>query len=277
MLPDALVIGPMRSGTSWIHDYLQARGDIALPGGVKETFFFDRYYEKGSSWYRRHFAYADRADYQCVAEVAPSYFHSESAPERVRNTLGDVPLVVTLRDPVRRAWSHYLHLRRYGYTRSSLREATDAFPEILEASRYGACLNRWQAVFGRHRLFVLWQEDLAVAPEAYTRGLCNGLGIEYFSPAGLLQQKRNEATLPRFPRLAAAGDRTAHFLRARRFYGVVNLAKRMGLKGVFFGRPGVNALPSLTDADAQWLASALDDAPPEWALALRGDSHGEVE
>lgn len=255
-LPDALVIGPMKSGTSWIQDYLQARGDVALPNGVKETFFFDRRYRKGIRWYAAHFSQADPDTHSATVEVAPSYFHAPDAPARIHDVLGDIRLIVTLRDPVRRAWSHYLHLRRYGYTRAPLRKAVTRFPEILEASRYRSGLERWRAVFPRDRIWILRQEELATLPEKYAERLCAGLSIPAVAPPARMG-KSNEATLPRSFWLAAAGDRTAHFLRERRLYGFVNIAKRLGLKELFFGRPGARPLPTLDEADSAWLAAQL--------------------
>jgi hypothetical protein len=46
--PDAMVIGPMKAGTTWLYSYLISRGDVCLPEGVKETFFFDRRFNKGN-------------------------------------------------------------------------------------------------------------------------------------------------------------------------------------------------------------------------------------
>lgn len=256
-LPDAVLIGPMKSGTSWIQDYLQARGDVNLPGGVKETFFFDRRFDKGVEWYAAHFRKMKPGRHRLTVEVAPSYFHSADAPERMRSVLGDITLIVTLRDPVRRAWSHYLHLRRYGYTAAPLRKAVEDFPEILEASRYKTCLARWGEFFPKDRLYILQQEDLTRSVGEYAKRLCNGLSIPFMPPPESLQGKRNEAAVPRSFLLAAVGDRTAHFLRAKRLYGVVNFAKRLGLKEFFFGKPGTAAATPLEDADAQWLAEEL--------------------
>lgn len=263
LLPDAIIIGPMKSGTSWIQEYLNSRGDVALPGGVKETFFFDRRYDKGLDWYTSHFEYADSVRQLLAVEVAPSYFHSLIAAERMRSILGEIPLVVTLRDPVRRAWSHYLHLRRYGYTNAPLREATREFPEILEASRYKTCLKRWQQSFQHDRMCVLWQEELAQSPEEYARKLCEGLSIPFVTPDASLQEKKNAAALPRSALLAAVGDRTAHLLRANRLYGLVNFAKRIGLKSLFFGKPGTSVMPQLGDADVKWLTQELENEMPD--------------
>ena len=258
-LPNALVVGPMKAGTSWIHDYLQSRGDVALPHGVKETFFFDRRYDKGEDWYAQHFRRYDADVHRLCIEVAPSYFHCPEAPARIKETLGEIPLIVTLRDPVKRAWSHYLHLQRYGYTSAPLQQAAVDFPQILMASRYRECISRWQAYFSIGQIHVVWQEKLAGSVEAYSKQLCETLSLPYAAPSEELYGRSNAAAMPRSLRLAAAGDSFAHFLRRHRLYGVVNFAKQIGLKEFFFGRPGGSNLPVLKDADAQWLERQLSD------------------
>jgi len=261
--PDALVVGPMKAGTSWIHDYLESRGDVVLPNGVKETFFFDRRFDKGMGWYAAHFCHYDVAVHQLCIEVAPSYFHCPEAPTRIRETLGDVPLIVTLRDPVKRAWSHYLHLLNRGYTRKSLREAVNDFPEILEASRYKTCLNRWQATFPSQDIHVLRLEGLTESVDDFVADLCECLFLPYVAPADYLRGKRNAARVPAFHLIASVGIWGGNMLRSFRLYRIVNVAKRLGLKEMFFGRPGARALPSLSDADGQWLESQLAGEMPE--------------
>lgn len=257
-LPDALLIGPMKGGSTWIHDYLSSRGDVCLPAGVKETFFFDRRFDRGTAWYERHFDRYEPGRHRRTMELAPSYFHSPEAPERVRSVLGDVPLVVTVRDPIKRAWSHYLHLRRYGYTRDPLPEAAEDFPELLQASRYAACLERWQSSFGTGRLHILWQEVLASDPERYASELCAALDLPFEGLPEGAQGRSYEAAAAPVPWLAALGRRASYALRGRGFHGVVNVARRSGLYRLFFGSPGGDRLPELTGVDAEWLRVQLE-------------------
>ena len=166
-LPTALVIGPMKAGTTWVNAYLAWRGDVCLPRGVKETFFFDRHSDRTTGWYAGHFRHHDPARHRAAVEVAPSLFHCPEAPGRVAGTLGAVPLIVTTRDPVARAWSHYLHLRRKGYTDAPLAEAITRHPEIVAASRYEAQLARWRAAMPGSPVTVLALEDLIADPAGH--------------------------------------------------------------------------------------------------------------
>jgi len=254
-LPDLLVIGPMRTGTTWVYEYLQERGDVCLPKSVKETFFFNRNYGKGIEWYKTHFRFCNFYLYHRIIEVAPSYFHCPDAPARVLEILGKIRLVVILRDPVERSWSHYLHLLQYGYTRAPFLDAVKTYPEILEASRYSTHIERWRKLFGNN-IQVLFFEELEADATAYCRRLCDALKLEFVAPGVISGERSNQATLPLSPSLAKVGREIANFLRSRRMYYVVNFAKFIGLKRIFFGYHGTR-LPQMSEKECAWLVRQL--------------------
>jgi hypothetical protein len=254
-LPDSLVIGPQKAGTTWIYEYLKSREDICLPIGVKETFFFDRYYSRGLDWYSKHFK--PSGGHILCMEVAPSYFHKPEAAARIYHELGKIILISTLRDPVKRSFSHYLHLLRRGKTRLSFRSAIEKHPEIVDGSRYAFHLNRWQKIFGAGSIKILFQENLATEPDIYARQLCNYLNISYKQIPQILFKKINEAALPFSSILAYIGIHFADFIRYLGWYKIIHLAKGLGLKEVFFGRPGQNLLPQMSNEDHRWLMEEL--------------------
>lgn len=67
--PQFVFIGPTRSGTTWIDAYLRTRSDIALPEHQKETFFFDKLYERGLNWCERSFR--NRGPGRCASRLLP--------------------------------------------------------------------------------------------------------------------------------------------------------------------------------------------------------------
>lgn len=236
VLPDAVVVGPMKAGTTWLHGYLSARRDVCLPLGVKETFFFDRNWGKPLAWYARHFRHHDPCIHRRVMEVGASYFHAPEAPRRIVERLGEVDIIVLARDPVERAWSHYRHLLRMGYTRLPLEEAVVEFPEILAASRYRAGLGRWAEIFPAPRIKVLRFDRIRSQPETFLQDVCSALELELL-PVEHEELDRNEAVVPR-SLLAARGARSlANALRARQLYFLVNAAKRLRVKQLVFGKP----------------------------------------
>jgi hypothetical protein len=255
ILPGALAVGPQRTGTSWVYEYLLARGDVCLPNGVKETFFFDARFDSGLEWYASHFRQCAGA--RLVAEIAPTYFHSPAAPERIRTHLGPIPIVCTLRDPAERTYSLYLHMRRRGTTRLDFPSAVEEYPQLLDSSRYATHLARWREVFGAERVLVLLMESLATSPQTYVARLCEHLGLPVMPVPEALREAVNAAAVPPRPWLAAIAKSVADRLRARRLYGPIALAKRLRLKEAVFGRPGEQPIPGLAPDDRRPVVARL--------------------
>ena len=255
--PDFLVIGPQKSGTTWIHQYFESRGDVSLPEGVKETFFFARRYERGIDWYANHFRNCNQP--QPIAEVAPSYFHSKRAAERIHQEIGTVPLVCSLRHPAKRSHSLYLHMKRFGVTRLGFRDAVAKHPVILESSRYHTHLKRWIELFGRERILVLFLETLAQDPNAYAQALCAHLRIPFKEVESSLKKPVNGAAVPLNSHLAKIVKMASDRVRSAGLYGVIERAKKLGLKELVFGRPGAVQMPKMSQEDCLWVQHELED------------------
>jgi hypothetical protein len=137
LLPDWLVIGAQKAGTTSLYYYLVEHPDVA-PAFAEEVHFFDHHWTDGLDWYRANFPLALRCSVRrlrgrgCVeGEATPYYLYHPAVPERVRSTVPDARLVVLLRNPVDRAYSHYQHCVRNGRETLSFEEAIDAEPERL--------------------------------------------------------------------------------------------------------------------------------------------------
>jgi hypothetical protein len=258
-LPNCLFIGPHRTGTTWIHRYLEWRGDVGLPDSVKEVWFFDRYYDRGSAWYERQFKVED--SHRTVVEVGPGYFACEPAPQRVLETLGAIPVIVTLRHPVEQVFSSYKNMRAYGMTRQNLRETIEEYPSLLSAARYAVHIDRWRQALGQDRVHFLLLETLREEPNDWAVKICDILGLDYREvPADLRRSPNASTRAPSHYRLARYGWRTSRYLRSLGLHRIVESAKRAGLRHVIFGRPGTGPVPTLTDDDRQWL---LDELVPD--------------
>lgn len=257
VVPTCLFVGPQKAGTSWIYEYLLARRDVCLPSGVKETFFFDqRFCRKELNWYTSHFRF-DARKHLHVIEVAPTYFHSPQACQRIFNVCGSIPIVVTLRQPARRSESLYLHLLRYGYTQAPLRQAIEQFPEIVDSSRYAKHVENWISTFGANRVSVLTQELLGRSPHEYVTKLCKAVDIPEIDIDFDFDQRINEASNSRSSKLAVVGRSVGDFLRDRRLYWPINFAKKLGLKSMFFGHRTNAPRPTLSSSDRQWIECQL--------------------
>jgi hypothetical protein len=172
-LPDFIHVGPPRTGTTWLHEVM--RGHVRLPG-EKETGFFDVYYDRGLEWYCNLFG--DQPADAPAGEMCPSYFSNAVARERIKRHIPDCKIIVTFREPAARLYSAYRLLR------SRRVPVSDTFDEYWRVQiRFGAdlCsyttqLKRWQATFGKHRVLVLFYEDLNSNPQLYLDTVCDFVG-----------------------------------------------------------------------------------------------------
>lgn len=224
-------IGPQRTGTTWIYLHLHDHPRLCFPSPVKETFFLDQRWQRGWEWYWSHFRCSAG---QIRAEIAPTLFDVPEAVERLREHNPECRIVVSLRDPVERSHSLYLHLLKIGYVMGSFEEAIEANPRIVTSSRYGLHLPRWIDAFGEERVLVVLQEEIATVPETTLRRLCEHAGVDPFLVGDLREEPVNPGSLPTSRRLAALGTRVADRLRHYGLYGPIEAAKRAGLKDVFY-------------------------------------------
>jgi hypothetical protein len=205
MLPDFVVIGAAKSGTTTLYGAL-AEHPFVTPCTTtdpyfletKEVHFFDYSYYRGLDWYRSCFPLV--SDNEAFArehgrpfltgEASPSYISHPWAPVRIRKCIPDVKLIAVLRNPVDRAYSQFQMSRKEGVEPfESFDEAVEhederLRPELarmaqnprynswnfgcwsyLARSRYAEQLERWLAVFPREQLLVLKAEDLFASPQ----------------------------------------------------------------------------------------------------------------
>jgi Sulfotransferase family len=230
-----LFVGPAKTGTSWVDRVLRGFDGVSLPQKVKETFFFDKHFDKGVRWYLEQFPQGRSDD--IMVEVAPTYFFSDVAPERIAATIPEAQVVVTLREPTRRAVSHYLNLRKYGFTELDIARAVERFPNITRHSLYAARLDGWFGTFGRSNVKVVFYEEVV----GDIRRLFNEVLRPYQvkpkdkMPATSQEARVNAATVPRSRTFGRLGHRVAKTLREADLYLVIELGKRLGVKKVLFG------------------------------------------
>lgn len=137
VLPDFLIAGTQKGGTSSLYAYLAEHPSV-LPARKKEVHFFDRHWVKGERWYRASFPTGsdmervrDEHGAAATGESSPSYLFHPLVPERVAATLPDIRVVLLLREPVDRAYSHWRMEHRRGVDRLPFDEAVMAEEERL--------------------------------------------------------------------------------------------------------------------------------------------------
>ena len=179
-LPDFLGIGAQKSGTTWLHENLRQHPDLFLPA-EKELHFFDLHYDRGLSRYTRAFREAGR---RLAGEITPAY--SILPPERIREVhtlMPDARLILLVRDPIERAWSHALmellqvRERRFENTPSDEFIAHFNSPASRQRGDYLTIIDNWLCHYRREQLFIGFYDDLTARPQLLLADILQHIGI----------------------------------------------------------------------------------------------------
>lgn len=197
MRPYFIGIGAYKAGTSWISQCLAEHPSVFLP--VKETYFFsnDALWARGQAWYEAFFA--DCPQGSRPGEFCPGYLCDPSAPERIASLYPHAKIVACLRNPVDRAFSHYLHDIRYGRIPASVpfRAALSSNPAYLAHGLYGAAVARYCSFFPPDQLLVFPYEDIARCPQETVSRIYSFLGIDAAHTPPSLWMRAHARRMPR--------------------------------------------------------------------------------
>ncbi len=197
-LPDFLVVGAQKSGTTSLFLMLSRHPDLCLPARKEVQFFSsDALYPKGLDWYAETY-FDGCAEGRLAGEVSPQYLYSTEIARRVHAGLPEAKIIAILRAPIDRAYSQYLMSTRRGQEDRPVAEAFAASAQIGEAdtdtpesvryfqfSDYETVLSEYVRLYGRDRILVLFQEDLDRDPRGVLRRITDFLGVGYVEPANV--------------------------------------------------------------------------------------------
>jgi hypothetical protein len=128
-LPTVVIAGAQKCGTSTLAVLLRRHPRVFM-SKPKELHFFDRHFKRGLDWYEQQFTPGPR--HLHYGEGTPTYLYDDRARRRMTATLPDAKLVVILRNPTARAYSHYWHSTRWGHEDLDFAQALAAEKERLE-------------------------------------------------------------------------------------------------------------------------------------------------
>lgn len=184
---DAVHIGPPKSASTWLYRCLQKHNEVGLCE-VEESRFFTTHQRKKHSF---------DTNKDLIMDFDTAYLCDPLAPERMYEHNSDMDILVTLRDPIERAFSHYWHdKRKTGHDRS--------FSEVLEnhglyrlwigPSLYAYHLERYLEHFPKEKIHIFWFSDLLDDNTTFLHDVQDTLGISRNTPK-LVGQKINKASV----------------------------------------------------------------------------------
>lgn len=226
LLPDFLIIGGQRCGTTSLYYYLINYPSISS-AHTKEVHFFDVNFNKGLRWYRAQFpttlakSYARHVNKHplITGEASPYYLFHPHAPRRIAEVMPNVKLIALLRNPIDRAFSqHWLEVQS-GFEKLSFKDALASEEErlagewekmledeqyhsfnyrhysYLERGKYADQLQFWIDHYPKEQLLVLKSEDLYTRPAEVVEQTLKFLGV-YDEKVDLQTQEYKKYKLP---------------------------------------------------------------------------------
>ncbi|MCP4676182.1 MAG: sulfotransferase [Deltaproteobacteria bacterium] len=216
-LPDFIIIGAMKCGTTSALHILSQHDDVFMPA-IEPCFFdvdeieqhgdffvqtsqgwtfhdFEKDMEMYLEWYKRFFSQA-RAD-QLVGDRTTTYLPSKLASGRIARLLPEVKLVAMLRDPVARAYSHYWHNVSGGGTTMSFADALRfQGGNFYVRGFYEEQLRRYKSFIEAGRLKVIFFEDFVADQQAVVDDLCRYLGLQSSVDLSQVDSHKNRSSRP---------------------------------------------------------------------------------
>jgi hypothetical protein len=231
-LPTFLVLGAARSATTSLHYYLEQHPAVTMSSIKEPNFFaFDHTVDpprplidpaspivtksvRDRGAYERLFAHAGPGD--AVGEASPLYLYVREAPEQIARLLGTPQLIAVLRNPIDRAYSHWLHIHRDsadhaldGFRRACEEEMTGGRgyapygqgSHVLRMGLYDEQIARYDDRFGAAALLTLVYERLTAAPRPELDRVCDHLGVAHhdfetetrYNPSGVTRSRAGAA------------------------------------------------------------------------------------
>ena len=185
---DFVGVGTSRSGTTWIAKCLQEHPEICTPTW-KEVHFFDHdhNYKRGLGFYKTFFKnYEDKI----TGEFCPEYIFEEKALKRIKEDYPDTKILISLRNPIERAFSHFLYVKRKNV---GIKDFGELFTEdrrhIIEQSAYYKYLQNIYKYFDKEKVLIVIHDDHKKDAEAFIQNIYSFLGVNNtFVPGSLLRE-----------------------------------------------------------------------------------------
>ena len=204
-LPNFIIIGAQKSGTTSLHNYLSQHPQL-LAASRKEVQYFDgglipeiNTFKKGENWYRSHFPLIKKLGKNCQTfDANPNYIFNPVVPKRIFKLIPNAKLVVVLRNPTERAISHYFHMERKNFDTlpmlEAMKEEENRLKEILEhedyknrsfrrhsyklRGHYKEQIERYLKYFSKEQIHIISSEEFFNHPEKALKNIFNFIGVD---------------------------------------------------------------------------------------------------
>jgi hypothetical protein len=190
MKVNTFIVGTPKAGTTSLHHYLDQHADVCM-SSVKEPNYFSS--NEVSTLFYNSLCVGNSEDYQKIfpnqkskitGEASVSYLFYEDVPKRIHDYNSEAKIIIMLRHPIERAFSHYLMDCRLGFCSENLEDIIanpqkfpQYFQQYLELGNYCPQLKRYIDTFGREQVMIIFYEDFKADAQKVMTSLFSFLRI----------------------------------------------------------------------------------------------------
>lgn len=201
-----IYLGYDKSGSTWFFNAIKNHPEVSVAAS-KETFFFDRYYDKGMDWYQGFFDTSKAV----TLDISHDYIFDLEALNKIKKDIPSVKCLVFIRNPIDKAWSLFKFAKRNGQVVGELKEAVIDKPGIIRRSFYANNIEQAKLIFG-DSLQIFYFDELEENPVGFFEKVTNFIGVEPTTSIDL-NKKINAAAKTRFKFIAPIMKPTVVALR----------------------------------------------------------------
>lgn len=238
-LPNVIVNGVAKSGTSSFYNYLNAHKDIFMPARKEMNFF--SYYQNESASYKSNIPQiTDLQEYQSYFEkgesfkirgdVSPSYFSHLGTAARIKAVVPSVKFIMTLRNPVDRAYSGYLMQVRGRGVDPELQDPFSEDQHWVRLGLYHDHVKEYYDHFERDQILTVLLEDIRDQREQILKNVFAFLELEYEDYQYDQTKVHNSGFIPKYPLLNKLGRKNSfinNYIKPRLPKSVKNVARKI--------------------------------------------------
>ncbi|KXB08194.1 hypothetical protein AKJ56_01700 [candidate division MSBL1 archaeon SCGC-AAA382N08] len=165
-------IGASKCATTWIYECLREHPEICM-SRPKGTHYFDG----GNKDYRKFFKHCSGE--KLKGEFTPTYYMEPGVAKRIKDYNSDIKLIASIRNPVDRVWSHYLHNISLGDGKFEGFEEGKIYSDLLKPGFYYKHLKDYFRLFPRENILILFHQDLKKGPTSFIQVVYDFLGVNF--------------------------------------------------------------------------------------------------
>ena len=191
MKVNLFIVGAPKAGTTSLHHYLNEYPEILMSIIKEPDFFSDIEIQEQGLYYgssrinnitKYNSLFSDWIDESIIGEASVSYLFYPNVPQRIKIYNDNSKIIIMLRNPIERAFSHYLMDYRLGLTSNSFEEEFDKkttlnFQQYFLLGNYFQQVKRYLDIFGKENVHIIWYSDFIEKTENELNKVISFLGL----------------------------------------------------------------------------------------------------